>query len=181
MKKSDRLLWTNHHPDLSSLVKQIEREGKELNQKEKEALVNELNHEVLRQLRDKLDIYLNRPILLIGSFGMWDGTRRGLKDIGSSNIKDCFYSNCDYVTWYLDEKGDLRCDALHDEGKNHYLYRFWKDDVTDRQQKLLWEKHAAGKDISYETRLFTKSVGREIARVYGWKSGNKNRKDKVRV
>ena len=47
-------------------------------------------------------------------------------EIKSGNIKDCLESEMDDLTWYVDHLGDLRCDAIHHDGTNHYLYRCYK-------------------------------------------------------
>ena len=177
MKKNDRILWTNKESELKGLRHQVDREYPELLPKEKEELVRELNTDILLRIRSTLNYYLDRPIILFGTFSRWDGKRRGVMELDSFNIKDCFYSNCDMVTWYLDEKGDLRCKATHEAGTNHYLYRFWKEDVTDRQKKNLLDRLAAGRDISYDVHLLTKSVGREICKIYQWE--DKNKKERI--
>ena len=69
----------------------------------------------------------------------------GYKEIPSGNIRDCLYSerDMDYSTWYVDKNGDFRCDAIHHDGTNHYLYRAYKDGVSDTQIENLKEKAEA--------------------------------------
>lgn len=78
--------------------------------------------------------------------GLWYGRRMGYKEIESGNIRDCLYSGQDdvYSTWYVDKLGDLRCDAVHHDGTNHYLYRTYKDGVSESQIELLKENSTAG-------------------------------------
>ncbi len=40
----------------------------------------------------------------------------------------------------MDKYGDLRADAVHHDGTNHYLYRVFKDGVTDTQIENLQDK-----------------------------------------
>ena len=96
-------------------------------------LMYELNSDRLDDERVNLNIPLSRPILVIGDLGRWNGRVMGYKEIPSGNIRDCLYSNTDYSTWYMDKLGDLRCDAVHHDGTNHYLYRTYKDGVTEEQ------------------------------------------------
>ena len=50
----------------------------------------------------------------------------------------------DYSTWYVDRLGDLRCDAVHHDGTNHYLYRAYKENVSEAQIDRLKEKLYSG-------------------------------------
>ena len=60
----------------------------------------------------------------------------GYKDIPSGNIRDCLYADTDYTEWYVDKYGDLRADATHHDGTNHYLYRVFKDGVSETQMPV---------------------------------------------
>lgn len=133
-------------------------------------LMDFLNHENLDDERINLDIQLNNPILAIADLGLWDGTRMGYKEIKSGNIQDCLYSNEEYVTWYVDKRGDLACTEAHHDGVNHIIYRVFKDDATETQRENLKRKiylnTATRKDITRVTRR----LGDEIAKVYGWEN-----------
>ena len=92
----------------------------------------------------------------------------GYKMIDSGNIKDCLYSDTDYTEWYVDRYGDLRADAVHHDGTNHYLYRVFKEGVTESQIERLQEKIYLGKATRADITRVTKRLGDEIGRVYGW-------------
>lgn len=92
----------------------------------------------------------------------------GYKEISSGNIRDCLYSDTDYSTWYVDQLGDLRCDAIHHDGTNHYLYRVYKDDVTETQIDNLLTKIYEGRATRKDITRVTRRLGDEIAAVYGW-------------
>ena len=67
----------------------------------------EINNDYLGDERMNLNIQLDRPILVIGDLGLWNGRRSGYKEIESGNIRDCLYADTDYSTWYVDRLGDL--------------------------------------------------------------------------
>lgn len=137
--------------------------------------VNEENGYYLEAERENLDIQLSQPIIVIGDFGRWNGRVTGYKEITSGNIADCLYSNCDYVEWYIDKLGDLRADASHHDGSNHYLYRVFKDDVTDRQKENFEYKIYTGTVTRKDITRMTRRLGDEIAEVYGFNiSGSRN-------
>lgn len=115
------------------------------------------------------NIQLSRPILVIANLGRWNGHFPGYKEITSGNIRDCLYSDTDYSTWYVDKLGDLRCDAVHHDGTNHYLYRTYKDGVSDEQINRLKKKIYNGIATRTDITRLTNRLGDEIGKVYGWK------------
>ena len=92
----------------------------------------------------------------------------GYKEIESGNIRDCLYSDTDYSTWYVDKNGDFRCDAIHHDGTNHYLYRTYKDGVSETQIDNLKEKLYCGTATRKDITRITRRLGDEIANVYGF-------------
>ena len=69
---------------------------------------------------------------------------------------------------YVDRLGDLRCDAVHHDGTNHYLYRCYKPGVRESQIDLLKEKILAGTVTRADITRVTRRLGDEIAKVYGF-------------
>lgn len=128
----------------------------------------EANDDYLSDERLNLDIQLSQPIIVIGDLGRWNVRASGYKMIDSGNIKDCLYSDTDYTEWYVDKYGDLRADAVHHDGTNHYLYRVFKDGVSDTQIENLQDKIYNGKATRADITRVTKRLGDEIAGVYGF-------------
>ena len=92
----------------------------------------------------------------------------GYKEIPSGNISDCLSGGYDYTTWYVDKKGDFRCDDIHHDGINHYLYRVYKDGVSEYQKDRLKEKLYEGTATRSDVTRITRRLGDEIGKVYGW-------------
>ena len=128
----------------------------------------ETNGEYLNDERMNLDIQMPQEILVIADLGLWNGRPMGYKEITSGNIKDCLYSDTDYTEWYVDKYGDLRADAIHHDGTNHYLYRVYKDSATETQRENLKNKLYCGKATRADITRITKRLGDEIGKVYGW-------------
>ena len=126
------------------------------------------NAENLYDERENLNIQLSQPIIVIGDLGRWNGRVSGYKMIDSGNIKDCLYSDTDYTEWYVDKYGDLRADAVHHDGTNHYLYRVFKDTASPEQIERFQEKIYFGKATRADITIVTKRLGDEIAAVYGF-------------
>ena len=70
--------------------------------------------------------------------------------------------------WYLDKNGDLCAEAIHHDGTNHYLYRAYKDNVTESQIDNLKTRIYKGIATRADITRITRRLGDEIAKVYGF-------------
>ncbi|MBR5090537.1 MAG: hypothetical protein IK093_13995 [Ruminiclostridium sp.] len=179
MEKSDHLIWSNYDLDYEDWRADLESEYPEKTEEERVALMYDINGDYLDDERINLNIQLSRPILIIGDLGLWNGRFSGYKEIESGNIRDCLYSDTDYSTWFVDKNGDLRCDAVHHDGTNHYLYRAYKDGVSDEQIENLKWKIYEGKATRTDITRITRRLGDEIGKVYGWEFPQVNHREAV--
>lgn len=161
------VIWSDIDLDLDDWD-ELREEYPEYSEDDLYALAHEINGEYLDDERTNLDIQLSQPIVVIGDLGLWNGRRQGYKLIESGNIKDCLYSDTDMTEWYVDRYGDLRADAVHHDGTNYYLYRVFKDGVTEAQKENLLEKVYRGRATRADITRVTRRLGDEIGRVYGW-------------
>ncbi len=165
------ILWSNLDLDYEEQRDFYEEAYPDLSEDERIQLMYEDNAAALDDERANLDIQLTQPILIVGDLGLWHGRRMGYKEVNSGNIRDCLYTerDIDYATWYVDKLGDLRCDAYHHDGTNYYLYRTYKDGITDGQIENLKEKLYQGTATRADITRVTRRLGDEIAQVYGFK------------
>ena len=168
MSDDRHIIWSNYALDYEDWRDDLEAEYPDLTEDQRVALVYEINGEYLNDERVNLDIQLGGPILVIGDLGLWHGRRSGYKEIRSGNIRDCLYADTDYSTWYVDKLGDLRCDAVHHDGTNHYLCLVYKNGVRESQIDLLKKKLYCGIATRADITRVTRRLGDEIARVYGF-------------
>ena len=168
MKEDRHIIWSNYDLDDEDWRDDLEAEYPELTEDQRIALMYEINGDYLDDERVNLNIQLSQPILVIGDLGLWYGRRSGYKEIESGNIRDCLYADTDYSTWYVDRLGDLRCDAIHHDGTDHYLYRAYKDGVRESQIELLKDKLYRGIATRADVTRITRRLGDDIARVYGF-------------
>lgn len=175
-RPNDRhIIWSNQNLDVDDWREDYKEflEANELDDdpNDEQALyewMEETNYDYLSDERVNLNVQLSQPIIVIGDIGRWNGRVMGYKMIDSGNIKDCLYSDTDMTEWYVDKYGDLRADAVHHDGTNHYLYRVFKDTASPEQIERLQEKIYFGKATRADITRVTKRLGDEIAAVYGF-------------
>ena len=130
----------------------------------------ELNAEYLEDERANLNIEVGDEIIVLADLGLWYGRRHGYKLIRKTNIADCLCGTCgDYVTWFVDDRGDLMCRDIHHDGTNIYMYRAWKAETTDEQKRNFLQKIYDGKATRKDITRYTRKIGVYVADVYGWK------------
>ena len=168
MISNKNIIWSDIDLNFDDWKEDLKAEYPEMNDDQLYNLMYEINGGYLEDERINLDIQLSKPIIVIADLGLWNGRKSGYKMIDSGNIKDCLYSDCDSNEWYVDQKGDLRCTAIHHDGTNHYLYRAFKDGVSDTQKENLQYKIYCGKATRADITRVTKRLGDEIAKVYGF-------------
>ena len=171
------VVWSDINLDLDDWRESLEEIYPNYPEDELYAIMCETNAENLLDERENLNIQLPRSIIIIGDLGLWNGRAHGYKMIESGNIKDCLYSDCDMNEWYVDKFGDLRCTAIHHDGTNHYLYRAFKDNVTDSQIERLQEKIYNGTVTRQDITRVTKRLGDDIGAVYGWQFPKRSHKE----
>ena len=164
--KKRHIIWSNLNLDLDDWRDDLKEEYPDLNEDELYEKMYEANDEYLLYERENLNIELDHAILVIADLGLWNGRHLGYKEIRSGNIKDCLYSDVDMIEWFIDENGDLRANAIHHDGINHYLYREYRDDDTDKIDHLL-DKIYKGKVSKKDIDNVTRPIGPVIAKVYG--------------
>lgn len=162
------IIWGDINLDLEDWRADLKEEYPNYSDDELYQVMCEINADYLYDERANLNIQLSQPIIVIGDIGRWNGRVMGYKMIDSGNIKDCLYSDTDFTEWYVDKYGDLRADAVHHDGTNHYLYRVFKNSVTPEQAERLQDKIYRGKATRADITRVTRRLGDEIAAVYGF-------------
>lgn len=129
---------------------------------------HETNDDSLCIERMMLDVVLPRPIVVIADLGLWNGRRSAYKLIKSGNIKDCLYTNDDDIEWFVDNRKNFRGIENHHDGTNYYLYRVFKENISDEQMDNFLDKVYNGTFTSADVSRYTESVGKHILNVYGY-------------
>lgn len=165
---SEHTIWSNESLDLEDWRDDLQEDYPTESDDQLYERMWERNADYLDDERLNLNIQLSQPILVIADLGLWNGRRQGYKEIESGNIRDCLYAHYDYTTWYVDDKGDLRCRDIHHDGTNRYLYRVYRDDASEEDRDRLKEKLYEGRATRADVERVTRRLGDEIGKVYGW-------------
>lgn len=122
--------------------------------------------------RSNLTMFLSGNIICIADLGLWDGRRCGYR-ILSNNLNSIFDVGEDTNKWYIDSLGDIRCDAVHHDGTNYYLFRELK---TDKDYEKFLDKLISGDATRKDITNYTKRLGDYIEEIYGCKIPYSRRK-----
>jgi len=183
--KNEKIIYSNFYEDIfgngnKEEYKEAFKEYLECNNYSKEEIEEKLNSEEeldnyiyednnnwLDCERDNLgSIKYNQRIIVIAYLGLWYGRRQAYKFINSGKVRDCLSDDCDYVKWYVDRYNNFRAVASHHDGRNYYLYRVVN--CSERQLEKLCDKLYNGKATMKDISRYTKSIGKDIGKVYGW-------------
>lgn len=159
-------------------MNEMEETFEDLAEYKKFVIADEYLKDVLCFERMNLNIDVNSPIIAIADLGLWDGRHTGYKELRSSNISDCLYSDDEYMEWYCDAY-DFRANGSHHDGNNHYLYRKRKESISDEQWEVFLWKLYKGEASRRDITRYTDSLMPYIAKVYGWKYRDYKKERKV--
>jgi len=167
MAKTKHIIWSSLC-NFSDWEEDLKSEYPECSEDELVDKMFEINSDYLYDERINLATEVDEEIIVIGNLGLWDGRRCGYKELNSKKISDCLYSDCDDAEWYV-EGNDLKCDAYHHDGTNHYLYRYWKSGLSDSAKNRFLNRIYNGDVEHSDIVRFTRPIGTKVKSVYGWK------------
>ena len=136
------------------------------------AIAYQLNDDYLDDERANLNIEVGDEIIIIADLGLWDARHQAYKELHKTNIADCLDMtgmSGDYITFFVDDRGDLMCRDCHHDGTNLYTYRAWKEGMTETQKENFLDKVYHGRATRKDITRYTRKIGTYIADVYGWK------------
>lgn len=168
------IIWQNYNIDLE------EEDYKDFlkeyypdvtSEEEKYYIIEELNSQYFEDERVNLNILLDDDIIILADIGLWDGRRRGYKELHSNNIADClqFAKDCNYGEWFVDSYGNLKSRQTHHDGTHYLLYRAWKKGVTEEQKESVLDGLYNGTISKRTIQRYTEGIGKYIVEVYGWR------------
>lgn len=171
MKK--RTLWTNKFDCIDEYAKMLKADCpdyfEDMNDEDK---INERAYELACDFNDDMLDEMRRfapntknDIIVIGNLGLWDGRRTAIKELNTTDTAECFYSDCDTLELYIDEHNNLCATASHHDGTNSYIYREWKDNISDTQKNNFFDKIYNGNLERKDITKYTKAIGKYFMEV----------------
>lgn len=165
MNREKYIVWSNKNLDLKDWIDDLKYEYPDASEEKLTEKMWEINNYYLEDERDNLNITVSSPILVIANLGLWDGRRMAYKEISSGNIRDCLFSDCDYVEWYVEED-EFKCTESHHDGTNYLTYRKYKETASEEEREALKEKLCNGIATQEDIDKVTEKIGRAIMEVY---------------
>lgn len=118
--------------------------------------------ELYSRLDDLVDFnQSSADLIVLGDLGLWNGRAHGYKEY--AELADCFRCGFEYAEWSIDQHNNLRCRTSHHDGTNYYLFREWKENLSEEQKNNFLEKLYAGAATSRDITRYTRSIGAKIS------------------
>lgn len=168
MSKEKFVVWSNLDLDLDDWRADLEDEYPGLIDDELIEKMTEINDSYIDDERANLDIVTGTEIIAIADIGRWGGRYMGYSEIKSGKISDCLYSPHDYSEWYVDADKEFRCTDVHHDGRNHILYRKYKETATEEEIEHLKDLIYDGKVTQKDIDAVTEPLGETVMQVFGW-------------
>lgn len=146
--------------------------------------IQELNNYYLEDARINLGIQTETEgeIICIADIGRWNGRASGYYIEGNS-ISDCLHSHVNGtsdIEFFVEKEGktlEFKATEYHHDATNYYLYRELKPDLSEKQVANFTEKIINGEASKTDINRYTRPLGQEIQKVYGFELGNKKQKE----
>jgi len=119
--------------------------------------------------RENLDVTIDTDILAIADLGLWNGRRRGYRELGK-NLNSIFsvWDSCEDIKLYV-EGSEVKGEGIHHDGRNCTIFRAWKKNVSDeKKEKVLNAIYNNSLDADDLIKKATRSIAKDIKSIYGW-------------
>lgn len=162
-------LWSNRNLNLDDWREDLQECNPDFSEEELYEEMCKVNDDYLDDLKAEIkDVVFDTPIVVLGNIGTWQGVAGAFKSIDSGKLSDCFYDDCDYCEWYVDENNDLRFTGNHHDGNNSYLYRVYKDELYDEDIEEFEDKVLSNTVTKEDIEKYTYGIGDVFAKLFGW-------------
>ena len=138
----------------------------------------ETNQEYLNCEKANLSgIEFPKEIIIFAELDLWLGRDPAYANTGTRKVsevlkRDGYMDERSEIEYWVDAYGNLRAEESHHDGTNTYLFRVFKDSVSEETEQFILDKAAHGTLTKDDITRYTRRVGKEIADVYGWKVRN---------
>ena len=161
------MIWSNNACVMGGYVEDLMADDPNMDNDLAWATANSVSEDELWSAKLDLGVPLG-DLIVIADLGLWNGRRKAVKVIPNATIADAV-GVCvgDYIDWYV-EDGEMRIEDVHHDGTNRYLFRTWKDGVSDLKKGVTLELIKRGFDDKKTLDTYTRPLGPDVSNVYGW-------------
>lgn len=108
-------------------------------------------------------------IVAIADLGFWNGRTMGYK-VYDHKVSHCLrlLDSCDYAEFYV-EGNDLKSTQYHHDSHHCIRFRELKPNLSLQQANNFFRKLIDNKCSERDILRYTRSIGKQIKEVYGWK------------
>ena len=101
----------------------------------------------------------NQKVAVIGSLGLWDGTKKIYPEVFENLQKAVYACLEDYNNIYEDQYGNLHIEAHHHDGTNYILFKELKSNVDSdsMENDLIWS-NLTPDEFEDKINFYTKSL-----------------------
>jgi hypothetical protein len=129
-------------------------------------LASDNNWGYLDDLKRELKSIKTNTILLVGSLGLWNGTKEGYKIIDVNTLDKVIGEgvlDCEYVEYYI-ENNKFKVEGTHHDGTNVLTVRELKSNIdSDHLDELLFNRVMNGKSLDDNyLNNYTSNLGKTI-------------------
>ena len=137
----------------------------------------ETNQEYLNYAKlDLSGIEFPKEIIIFAELGLWNGRKQAYGRTHTNRVSEVlktgYLRGLSNIEYWVDAYGNLRAEESHHDGTNTYLFRVFKDSVSEETEQFILDKAARGILTKDDITRYTHRIGKEIADVYGWKVRN---------
>lgn len=113
------------------------------------------------ELMSRYNVMLNKNIVCIASLGLWRGRVEGYEEL-SDNLNSVFSIGASEI--YLDRKGNVRGMEYGHDGINYYLFRQFRENISNVQKENFLYKVSHGAATDNDVSRYTVALGDFIKR-----------------
>lgn len=160
------VVWTSWDLNFEDWREMLERTEPSLSEDERVDMMYTRNDEWLETyLKPELDWHLQRQIIAFTECRYKGRTEKNWNML-TTRLSDVFIPSGKYVTYYLDERGDMRMEAKYPDYTERVLFRELRTRMhtkTLRNTLIKWQR---GYTIAED---FTDPIGQHIMKALGWR------------
>lgn len=162
-----KMIWSNNAYVMKGICDDLMVNDSEMDDYLAWATAESVSDDDLWSAKHDLKVKIG-DLIVIADLGLWDGRRKAVRVIPNATLADAMgVVEGEYIDWYV-EDGEMKIDAVHHDGTNHYLFRTWKDETNDWKKGLTLHLINHGFDDRETLDVDTRPLGPDVKKAFAW-------------